>query len=135
MIYMYHTKDTSTKFCYKFATRTLYSVAATTLKDFAEKYKESSQKIRSSAYFFHDFSVQVTPRFGELLFNKGNTEDNSSSISNISDGEQSNGAEQQQSEEEDKKQEDPKYNGQNAEDSNQPIEISAFADDQPEEKA
>ena len=65
----------------------------TTLKDFAGKYKESSRQLRSSVYFFHDFSVQVTPRFGELLFNKGSTEENSSGTSNISDGEQANGAE------------------------------------------
>jgi hypothetical protein len=39
--------------------------------------KKNSSKITSVSYFFQDFAVSVLPKFGELGFSKGTTEESS----------------------------------------------------------
>ena len=74
---MFNPQDISTKFCYKLTTKSQYNDVFLALNTFKNKHLSAFVELPGGCCFV-DFTVKVTPRFGELIFEKGSTDESSS---------------------------------------------------------
>lgn len=81
---MFNPSDINTKFFYKLTTKDQYYNVVKVFDGFKIKNFDAFIDLPSGGCCFLDFTVKVTLRFGEIIFEKGSTEESSSSCAFIS---------------------------------------------------
>lgn len=76
---MFNPSDINTKFYYKLTTRGQYDEIVKVFGNFKLKNVDAFLDLPSGGCCFLDFTVKVTLRFGEIIFEKGSTEESSNS--------------------------------------------------------
>ena len=81
---MFNPSDINTKFYYKLTTKGQYEEVVKLFNSFKLKNANTFIDLPSGGCCFLDFTVKVTLRFGDIIFEKGSTEESSSSCALIS---------------------------------------------------
>lgn len=75
---MFNPNDIKVKYYYKLSTKGQFAEIEADFELFKKKHPKSFVICQSNGICFIDFAVKVTPRSGELIFEKGNTDESSS---------------------------------------------------------